>query len=95
MNNEDFLAAAQLFVRENLNDHVVAVSARWDPATETCSMTYYFDQEPDESDKELCEIALTDLVANFPDIKNDVCKFEFVADLAQLPDEGDIVFSRS
>jgi len=69
MNEQNLFWAARTIVARNLNQNVTAAAAHWEPATSCLTLSYCLDDLNEEDSQELCELALTELLAEFPEIE--------------------------
>ena len=68
MDDRSLFLAAQGIIRRNLTEQVAAATVLWHPETRELILHYYCDVPYGESEEELCELSLTELLAEFPDI---------------------------
>ncbi len=61
--------SARYIVRRNLSGNVEAATIQWDAAEGRLERTYYTELAPSDDDEEWCEVAMTELIAAFPDIR--------------------------
>lgn len=61
--------SARYIVKRNLTSNVEAAPIQWDTALGKLDLTYYTSAAPSAEDEEWCEIAMTELIAEFPDIR--------------------------
>jgi len=69
MKGESLLWAAKVIVARNLNEKVIAATIGWNEEASNLMLTYYVDGAASEDEQELCELALTELLAEFSDVK--------------------------
>ena len=61
--------SARYIVQRNLSSNVEAATIRWGANEGRLDLTYYTSVAPSGEDEEWCEIAMTELIAAFPDIR--------------------------
>jgi hypothetical protein len=69
MDKAQLEACARYIVERNLTNNVEAVAIEWMATEERLDLTYYTCDVPLEDDGEWCEIAMTELLAKFPQIR--------------------------
>jgi len=95
MNRDELLWASRSMVSRNVGSHVLAATVFWSDESSTLELTYYMDRLPADDGAEQCELALTELIAEFSDIASAIAK------CAHLPEGGvvnnieGLVYSRS
>lgn len=67
MTKDDLLLTARHVVGLNLNEHVIAVAVRWEPQGAKLVLRYQVDGDAGEDEAELCECAMTESLAAFPE----------------------------
>lgn len=67
MTEDDLLLTARHVVGLNLNEHVFAVAVRWEPRGAKLVLRYQVDDQAGEDEAELCDCAMTELLAAFPE----------------------------
>ncbi|OWT73781.1 MULTISPECIES: hypothetical protein [unclassified Achromobacter] len=61
--------AAALIAQHNLTPQVAGVRVGWDEVTAKLVVQYFVDGEVADDERELCELTLTELLAEFPDVR--------------------------
>jgi hypothetical protein len=69
MNNQELVSASRLIARSNVNEKITAVTVDWDEGIAKLIVTYYIDGLVTNDEQELCELTLTELLAEFSDVK--------------------------
>jgi hypothetical protein len=69
MYKDKLYSVGRVIVARNLTEHVVAATVTWDEETSKLSLRYYLDREPHEDDEEECEIAMAELIGEFPHLE--------------------------
>ncbi|ULU23191.1 hypothetical protein [Dyella terrae] len=62
--------SARYIVKRNISSNVEAATIQWDAAEGKLDLTYYTLLTPLDEDEEWCEIAMTELIAAFPDVRS-------------------------
>ena len=94
MNIERLLFISRMFVARNVTEHVVKATISWDDIEARLSLVYYFDHPPNDDDEELCEIALTELLAEFSEIRSAATQSCQIANNGETASLEKIVYSR-
>lgn len=69
MNSQELMNASSLIVRSNLNEKIVAVTVVWDKDALKLEVAYYVDGMVSDEERELCDLTLTEMLAEFSDVK--------------------------
>jgi len=69
VNSRELAEAATLIARANTTADVVAVTVAWDECSSKLTVTYYVDDTTSEATQYFCELALTEMLAQFADVK--------------------------
>ena len=69
MNSRELTDAATLIVRANTTADVAAVTVAWDERSSKLTVTYYVDDTTSEAAQYFCELALTEMLAQFADVQ--------------------------
>ncbi len=69
MERQQLERAAKVISARNVTPNVKMVTIGWDSANAKLTLRYYTDTAPSDDDEEFCEIALAELIAEFPDIR--------------------------
>ena len=95
MNENLFKKSTAFIVKRNVSDRVVSVVVTFNPVEGRLKVIYCFRGDPQEEDREDCELACAELIAEFPEVKiaETMC-----VPLAECPvasgGMGGVVFSR-
>lgn len=68
MKKQELVNASRVIVGRNRNDKIVATTVAWDESLSRLSLTYYIDGLVSEDELEHCDLALTELLAEFYDV---------------------------
>lgn len=95
MKTETLQWAAKTIAARNLTEKTVAVTTTWDNKNSRLVVTYYFDGKVTDDDEEISELALTELLAEFPDVvlaeSHCIDAHDKMSEIALL---GDLVYCR-
>ncbi|AKU21151.1 hypothetical protein [Massilia sp. NR 4-1] len=69
MNKQELMNAASSIIKNNLTSRVVAATVDWDDEISKITLTYYINGAETDDDIEFCELSLTELLAEFSDIR--------------------------
>ncbi len=69
MDEDQLDVSARYIVKRNLSSNIEAAAIQWDAVEGRLDLTYYTSAAPSDEDEESCEIAMTELIAEFPDIR--------------------------
>ncbi|MCD0505058.1 hypothetical protein [Bordetella petrii] len=69
MDVRELMAASRAIARHNVTDNVLAVAVAWDETASQVTVAYYVDGPPRDDERELCELTLAELLAQFPAIR--------------------------
>jgi len=69
MNNQGLMNAASLIAKRNAGGRVVAATVNWDGHDSKLKVTYYVDGIVSDVEQGLCDLTLTELLAEFPDVR--------------------------
>ncbi len=69
MNDEALLWTAKAIAARNINENVVAVAVAWDEMISKLTVVYYVDGVMSGEEEALCDLTLTELLAEFADVK--------------------------
>lgn len=69
MTNQELMNASSFIARRNLNEKVIGVTVNWDAGISKLTVTYYVDGVVSDEERELCELTLAELLAEFSDVK--------------------------
>jgi len=69
MKNKALMNASSLIAKRNLTEKVISVNVNWDDECSKLVVTYYVDGIVHDDERELCEITLSELLAEFSDVK--------------------------
>lgn len=67
MDKTKLYSVGRVIVARNLTKHVLAATVAWETETSKLSIRYYVDRDPHEDDEEEIEIALAELMGEFPE----------------------------
>lgn len=62
------LNAARIIVARNVTPQVRRATVNWSASQKKLVLCYFTRQPPSEDDVEECELAMTELIAEFPDV---------------------------
>ncbi|GAB2469062.1 hypothetical protein GCM10027082_20720 [Comamonas humi] len=68
MKPEHLINAATSIVERNRSPNLIEARVAWDGSTGVLSLAYVTRKEPSDDDEELCELSMTELLAEFPDV---------------------------
>lgn len=80
MDSKELLLASGSIIARNIDSHVLAVTVALDSSSSKLTLAYYLDRYPVDDDKELCELALTELIAEFSEIASAASECLFLRD---------------
>jgi hypothetical protein len=69
MTEDELKKAAVYIVKRNVSDRVLSVIVEFEPTEGRLKVVYCFRAQPKEDDCEDCELACTELIAEFPEVK--------------------------
>ena len=96
MKNEALLWAAKTITLRNLTEKTVAATVTWSAMNSKLIVTYYVDGAISDDEEELCELTLTELLAEFSDVIHaDSCCINAHDKLSELPYLEGLVFQRN
>lgn len=70
MNIQELVSASTAISKTNVNENVIAVGVAWDENTHKMSVNYYVDGLLSDEERELCDLTVTELLAEFSDIRS-------------------------
>jgi hypothetical protein len=68
MNIDDLMLASAPITSRNVDEHVLAAAVQWNADLSDFTLTYYLDRRPTEDDKQQCDLALAEIIAEFSEI---------------------------
>ncbi|HLU04746.1 MAG TPA: hypothetical protein VKZ94_18410 [Advenella sp.] len=93
MKIQDLLHSATWIVAQNLTPNIVQARIVWNSTARILSLTYVTRKTPSDDDIDLCELSISELIAEYPDI--DGAETACVVANALEPGASDyIVYSR-
>lgn len=94
MNPQALRNAATAIVAQNLTENVVAATVAWDERVQLLELKYFFVGTISDDDRESCELCMTELIAEFPEVLSceTACLDE---DLLSGNQRGEVVFRRA
>lgn len=75
MNTNELINASRLIVKNNITSNIVAISLQWNEESKNVTIYYYTSQILSEDEEELCELSLTEIIAEFSDIQSINCEY--------------------
>ena len=69
MDTNALARAASLIAKGNVNSSISAVRLDWNSALLRVSVLYFVDGDVSDDERELCELTLAELLAEFPEIR--------------------------
>lgn len=69
MNTRELMNASGLIAKHNLTNSVAAVTVSWNEDISKLTVIYHIDGIASDEDQELCDLTLTELLAEFSDVK--------------------------
>jgi hypothetical protein len=69
MTEDELKKSAEFIVRRNASNRVLSALVTFEPCEGRLKIVYCFYAEPEENDREDCELACTELIAEFPEVK--------------------------
>ncbi len=94
MNIERLFFISRMFVARNVNKHVLKATISWDDNEARLCLVYYFDHPPNDDDEELCETALTELLAEFSEIRSAATQLFQASNDGEAASLEGVVYSR-
>lgn len=70
MDDQALLLAARAIVRRNLTDQVAGATMRWRSEISEFVLRYYCDASYGAAEEAECELSITELLAEFPEIRH-------------------------
>jgi len=85
MNEERFANASRVIVARNVADRVVYVTTSFAEHDAMLRVVYFFEGAPTDDEIELCELACSELIAEFSEIRRAETG---CVDVSELPERG-------
>lgn len=94
MNPTALYVAATAIVRRNLTPNVASALLHWDAAQSHMRLTYILSGAPTDEDSELQELAIAELLAEFPEVATAECQSALVSTAPAESPVGIAVYRR-